>query len=115
MSVVSARRLIVAYAALFALLDLFALLPGSPLDSRGIIGAVAIQALVVGGLWHGSWLAWLAAMAFAGARPPDDPGPESPLEADVILVFVVSIAQVAILCIRPIRPLARGAALGRPA
>jgi hypothetical protein len=62
MSVVSARRLIVAYSALLALMDLAVLLPGR-LDYTsgwGFIGSVAIQALIVWRLWHGSTLAWFS-------------------------------------------------------
>jgi hypothetical protein len=99
----------------FALLDLFALLPVGNLDSSGIIGAVAIQTLVVSRLWHGSWIAWLAAMCYAGVGILMILVLQPPLEVGVILVLVVLIAQFAILCTHPITPLARGAAQGRPA
>jgi hypothetical protein len=101
MTVVSARRLIVAYAALLALFDLVVLLPGNPFSSRGeFVAAVAVQTLVVWRLWHRSSLAWLVAMAFVAAgqvvmivlMQPE-------LEVGVILDFVLSIAQAAILAI----------------
>ncbi len=117
MSVVSARRLIVAYAALLVLLNLSALLPGSLHYSTHskFIWSVAIQALLVAGLWHGSTLAWFFAMAFAALTPLMLLAWDGPLEPDVFFVFLISIAQAAILCTRPIRPWARGPALGRPA
>jgi hypothetical protein len=61
-----ARRLIVALAALTALFDLAVLLPGNPYSSRDeFVGAMVIQALVLWGLWRGSAVAWVVAMAFA--------------------------------------------------
>ena len=105
MSVVSARRLIVAYAALWALLDLSGFLPGNLHWSTGwgFIGSVAIQALIVWGLWHGSSLAWFFGMIFATLTPVSLVLMAAPLE---ILVFVAPIAQAAILFTRPIKPLA---------
>ncbi len=108
MSAVSARRLIVAYAALVALLNLSIWLPGNPHFSSawGFVGSVAIQALIVWRLWHGSSLAWFFAMAFATLTLVMLVLMQPPLEVGVILVFVLSIAQAAILWTRPINPLA---------
>jgi hypothetical protein len=100
-----ARRSVVAYAALTGLLDLAVLLPGNPHYSSawGLIGAVAIQTLIVWRLWHGSPLAWLVALAFAAFTvvtvPLMDPG----LEVGVVLFFVLSTAQAVVLCARPLR------------
>jgi hypothetical protein len=110
MTVVTARRLIVAYVALVALFDLSVLLPGNPYSSvGGFIGAVAIQTLIVWRLWHGSSLAWIFAMAFATLFPVTILLMQASLdEVGVILTFVLSIAQAAILAIlwtRPIRAL----------
>lgn len=109
MTVVSARRLIVAYAALLALFDLSVSLPGNPYSSRGeFVAAVAVQALVVWRLWHRSSLAWFVAMAFATGQVVTTLLMQPTLEVGVILTFVLSIAQAAILAImwtRPIRAL----------
>jgi hypothetical protein len=94
MTVLSARRLIVAYAALLALFDLIVLLPGNPYSSRGeFVAAVAVQTLVVWRLWHRSSLAWLLAMAFAAGQVVTTLLVQPPLEVGVILTFVLSIAQ----------------------
>jgi hypothetical protein len=67
---VAARRLIVAYAALLALLDLSVLLPGNPYSSGwGFICSMAIQALIVWRLCRGSVVAWSVALVIA-ALPP---------------------------------------------
>jgi hypothetical protein len=100
-----ARRLIVAYAALTGLLDLVAVLPGNPDFSSGwgLAGAVVIETLIVWGLLRGSPLAWLVALASAALTVVTIPlmGPE--LEVGVVAFFVLSTAQVAILCTRPVR------------
>jgi hypothetical protein len=106
MTVVSASRLILAYAALLALFDLVVLLPGNPYSSRGeFVAAVAVQTLVVWRLWHRSSLAWLLAMAFAAGQVVTILLMQPELEVGVNLDFVLSIAQVAILWSRPIRAL----------
>ena len=117
---VSARRLIVAYVALVALFDLSVLLPGNPYSSvGGFIGAVAVQTLIVWRLWHRSSLAWLFAMAFAALYPVSILLMQASLdELGVILTFVLSIAQAAILAIlwtRPINVLVADTASGRRA
>ena len=114
---VSTRRLIVAYAALLALMDLAVLLPGRLEYSSGwgVLVPFAIQTLIVWRLWHGSTLAWLFAVAFATLTPLMLLLAGGPFALDVFFVFCVSFAQAAILCTRPIRPWARGPALGRPA
>jgi hypothetical protein len=95
-----ARRLIVAYAAFLALFDLSVLLPGNPYSSvRDFIGAVGVQALVVWRLWHGSSISWLLAMAFAAGFVVTILLMQPSLEVGVILTFVLSIAQAAILCL----------------
>ncbi len=108
MSVVSARGLMVAYAASLAVLDLYALLPGNPHYSSvgGFIGSVAIQALIVWRLWHGSSLAWFFALLFATLTPVSLVLMAAPVEFGVVLLLVVSVAQAVILLSRPIRPVA---------
>jgi hypothetical protein len=93
-----AHRFVVAYAILLALLDLDVLLPGNPYSSvREFVLAVGVQALVIWRLWHGSSLAWLVAMLFAAGAILTLLLMQPPMEAGVILEFVLSVAQVLIL------------------
>ena len=93
-----ARRFVVAYAILLALLDLDVLLPGNPYSSVGeFVVAVGVQALIVWRLWHGSSLAWLVAMLFAAGAVLSLVLMQPPLDAGVMLMFVLSVAQVLIL------------------
>ena len=83
--------------------------PGSnPHWSLGwaFIVSVAIQALIVWRLWHGSSIAWFFALLFATLTPVSILLMNAPLEVGVVLLFVVSIAQAAILLTRPVRPVA---------
>ena len=92
------RRFVVAFTILVALLDLSVLLPGNPYTSvGGFLGVVGIQGLIVWRLWHGSSLAWLVAMLFAAGSVVTLVLMQPPLEAGVILMFVLSLAQVLIL------------------
>lgn len=107
MRISPARRLIVGYAAVTALVDLSAFLPGG-LDFSsfwGFVGAVVIQMLIVWRLWYGSSAAWLIAIAFAALTLVTLAlmGPEA--EIGIVLLFVVSGAQVVILWMRPVRAL----------
>jgi hypothetical protein len=90
------------------------LLPGNPYSSRGeFVAAVAVQTLVVWRLWHRSSLAWLLAMAFAAGQVVTILLMQPPVEVGVILTFVFSIAQAAILAVlwtRPIKALVSGTA-----
>jgi hypothetical protein len=99
-----ARRLIVGLAALTALFDLAVLLPGNPYSSRDeFVGAMVIQALVLWGLWRGSAVAWVVAMAFAVLTFLSWVLMQPPLEVGVFLILVVSVVQAAILCTREVR------------
>jgi hypothetical protein len=99
-----ARRLIVGLAALTALFDLAVLLPGNPYSSRDeFFGAMVIQALVLWGLWRGSAVAWVVAMAFAVLTFLSWVLMQPPLEIGVFLILVVSVAQTAILCTHEVR------------
>ncbi|HEX2434180.1 MAG TPA: hypothetical protein VHI55_09565 [Gaiellaceae bacterium] len=99
-----ARRLIVGLAALTALFDLAVLLPGNPYSSRDeFVGAMAIQALVLWGLWRGSVVAWVVAMAFAVLAFLSLVLMQATLEVGVFIVLVVSVVQAAILCTREVR------------
>jgi hypothetical protein len=99
-----ARRLIVGLAVLTALFDLAVVLPGNPSSSRDeFVAAVVIQALVLWGLWRGSAVAWVVAMAFAALTFLSWVLMQPPLEVGVFLILVVSVVQVAILCTREVR------------
>jgi len=56
-----ARELIVAYASIVALLNIWVFLPGGADfgSTASVAAGVAIQALIVWRLWHGSEIAWL--------------------------------------------------------
>jgi hypothetical protein len=63
----TARRLVLVYAALAVLLNVAVLLPGNPdySSSRGFVAAVLIQALVVWRLSRGSGFAWMFGLLIA--------------------------------------------------
>jgi hypothetical protein len=92
------RRFVLAYAILVALFDLSVLLPGNPYTSvEGFVAGVGIQALIVWRLWHGSSPAWLLAMFLAAGMVFSLILMQLEPEAGVILVLVLSVAQVLIL------------------
>ncbi len=64
---ITARRLVLIYAALTVLLNVAGLLPGNPDYSSpwGFVGSVLIQALIVWRLWHGSGIAWALGLLMA--------------------------------------------------
>lgn len=106
MTVASARRLIIAFAALLALFDLSVWLPGNPYSSfPEFFVALGIQMLIVWRLWHGSSLGWLFAMFFAAGYVVTLLLMQPSLEVGVVLTFVLAIAQTAILMMRPIKAL----------
>jgi hypothetical protein len=99
-----ARRLIVVYAALLALLDASVLLPGDPQSTAwGSAGAVAVQTLLVWGLWRGSALAWVLALAMALLTVLALFLMAVNAESGVIFLFVFLLTQAIVLCTRPIR------------
>jgi hypothetical protein len=98
-----ARRLIVAYAVLLALLDLSVLLPGNPHSTAwGFVGAVVVQALIVWRLWRRSPLAWFFGLALAVLTVVALFLMAADAETGVILLYVFSLTQAGILCTRPI-------------
>jgi hypothetical protein len=106
MTVASARPLVVAYAALLALSDLAVLLPGNPISgAEEFVVGVAVQALIVWRLSHGSSVAWLIAMFFAAGFVVTVLLMQPALEVGVVLTFVAAIAQATILLTRPITTL----------
>ena len=100
-----ARRLIVVLAVVTALFDLAVLLPGNPYSSRDeFVGAVAIQALVLLGLWRGSAVAWWVAALFAvGQIVSITMMMEPDLGVGVVSVLVLSAVMTAILLTREVR------------
>jgi hypothetical protein len=106
MTALSARRLVVAYAALQALFDLAVLLPGNPVSGvQDFIVAVAVQALIVWRLWHGSSFAWLVAMFFALGYVVTLVLMQPSLEVGVVLTYILAVAQAAVLWSRPTKAL----------
>jgi hypothetical protein len=102
----SARRLVVAYAAILALFDLAVMLPGNPISGvEEFIVAVAVQALIVWRLWHGSSFAWLFAMFFALGYVVTLILIQPSLEVGVVLTYILAVAQAAILWSRPVKAL----------
>jgi hypothetical protein len=64
---------------------------------------MVIQALVLWGLWRGSAVAWVVAMAFAVLTFLSWVLMQPPPEIGVFLILVVSVVQAAILCTREVR------------
>jgi hypothetical protein len=100
-----ARRLIVALAGVTALFNLAVSLPGNPYVSsrKEFVVAVAIQALVLWGLWRGSAVAWWVATLFAVGQIVAIAlmGPDP--EVGVFSVLVLSVVMAAILFTREVR------------
>jgi hypothetical protein len=98
---ITARRLILAYAALVVLLNLAVLLPGNPDYSSGwgLVGSVTVQGLVVWGLWRQSSLAWGFALVMALLTPLSIYLMAAPWEIGVILVTIVSLLQAVVLAV----------------
>ncbi|MGB2876361.1 MAG: hypothetical protein WBB76_12940 [Gaiellaceae bacterium] len=99
-----ARRLVVLYATLSALLDLAVLLPGNPHYSSlwGLVGAVLFQALVVWRLWRASPLAWMIGLLSAVLTLGSLYLMAGPPEVGTILLTSFSLAQVGVLAAPPI-------------
>jgi hypothetical protein len=80
------------------------LLPGNPYSSRDeYVAAMVIQALVLWGLWRGSAVAWVVAMAFTVLTFLSWVLMQPPPEIGVVLILVLSVVQAAILCTREVR------------
>jgi hypothetical protein len=98
------RRVVVAYAMLWALLDLVILLPGNPTFSSrwGLVGALLIQSLLVWGLAYGSVLAWAFGllMALGAVASVSLVGP--PIGATEVLFAVVCVVQAGVLLTPPL-------------
>jgi len=96
----SVRRLVVAYSALWALIDLVAVLPGSNLGFSsvwGFVGSLLVQGLLVWRLSLGSSLAWgsglftaLGSVVFLGLTGPT-------IGVAEILFVILCLAQAVVL------------------
>jgi hypothetical protein len=99
------HRLVVAYAVLWALLEVAVHLPGNLTSTFwGSVGRLAIGALIVWGLWRGSRAAWVIGFVVAASTVLSmflflAGGPMN--TADTWLV-ATCIAQVAVLCTPPL-------------
>lgn len=100
------HRLVVAYAVLWALLEVALLLPGSHLSSTfwGTVGRLAVEALIVWGLWRGSRFAWVIGflMATSTALGIFLAAYGGPMNTADTLFVAVCVAQVAVLCTPPL-------------
>ena len=101
-----ARRLILAYAAAEALLYLSVFLTGNPFSLSGSV--LAIDALIVWGLWRGSVVAWVVALAFAVLGFLTIPLLAPPHHVSVFVMLAVYLVQVLILCTRDVRAFVDG-------
>ena len=99
--------LVVAYAVLWALFDLLALLPGNPSFSSdwGLVGALLIQGLLVWRLFYGSTLAWALGLIMALGTGASMVLVGPPFGATEVLFAVVCLAQVGVLLTPPLRGL----------
>jgi hypothetical protein len=103
------RRLIAAYAGLWVLFDLIAVIPGTGLSSAvwGLVASIAIQSLLVWRLSLGSATAWTVGLVMALLAAASVFLMATPLGVGVILIVVVFLAQAGILLSAPVRDLAR--------
>jgi hypothetical protein len=94
--------LVVAYAGLWALLDLVVLLPGNPTFSSGwgLVGSVLIQGLLVWRLAYGSVLAWSFGLLMVLGAVASVLMIGQPIGVKVVLFTVVCLAQ-AVLPLAP--------------
>jgi hypothetical protein len=98
-----ARGWIFAYTGAVALLNLSVLLPGNPdfASSKSVVVGLAIQALIVWRLWHGSELAWLFGLAGALLALASVILMDADITLGIVLLLVLSFLQFAILCSPP--------------
>jgi hypothetical protein len=99
------RPLVLTYAALFVPLDVLTALPGNPdYSSRnGAIVLVALQALLVWRLWHGSEIAWsLGLLGSLSLVVTTFLVGETPAEPTVAAVLALSVGQAALLLTPPV-------------
>ena len=96
---ITARRLILIYAALVVLLNLSVLLPGNPdyTSFWGFVGSVTVQGLVVWGVWRQWRLAWGFGLLMALLTSLSIFLIAPRWEVGVILVVIASLLQAAVL------------------
>jgi hypothetical protein len=97
--VTSAHRLVAAYAGLWVLLDLVAVVPGGDFSytARGLVASLVIQSLLVWRLSLGSRTAWalglilaLSSVAWVGLQAAS-------VDAFVVVAVVLFLAQTGVL------------------
>ena len=100
-------RVVVAYAGLWALLDLVVLLPGNPTFSLGwgLVGSVLIQSLLVWRLAYGSVLAWAFGLLMVLGAVASVLMVGQPIGVKGILFTVVCLAQAVVLLAPEVRVL----------
>jgi hypothetical protein len=102
------RQLLIAYAGLWALLDLVAALPGSnPSFSStwGLVASVAIQCLLIWRLSLGSAGAWAFGLFMALSTVAFLMLQAAPFGVAVTLIVVVCLSQAGVLLTPPLRRL----------
>jgi hypothetical protein len=104
----SVQGLVVAYAMLFALVDLVVLIPGDSVvffSGWSLAASVLIQGLLVWRLAHGSALAWMFGLLLALGTVAllFLMGGGAPFELAVIFIVVFSLMQAAVLLSSPVR------------
>jgi hypothetical protein len=99
-----ARPLILVCGALMALFDLVALLPGNPdvSGAGGFLAVVAVQALVVWRLLHGSVIAWSVAVLVSGLYAVSFVLVGGPFDTTFLISCVLVLMQIGLLLTPPV-------------
>jgi len=105
------RRLLVAYAGLWALLDVVAALPASNpsfSSTSGLVASIVIQGLLIWRLSLGSAVAWGIGLCMAGGSLVSLPLMDAfPVGVSGAIFVAVCVAQVGVLTAAPLRALVR--------
>jgi hypothetical protein len=99
-----ARPLILTCGLLIAVFDLVALLPGNPVvpSVGGFLVVIAVQALIIWRLLHRSSIAWFLAVLVSGLYTVTPLLAGGPWETTLLLTFLLTLMQVALLCTPPV-------------
>jgi hypothetical protein len=97
------HRLVVGYAVLLVLLDVAVYLPGNLTSTFwGTVGRLAVEALIVWGLWRGSRFAWGIGFLMAASTVLAMFLMGGPMSTAETWLVATSLAQVAVLCTPPL-------------